>query len=147
MEVTFDLINLKIPIMNTITLFIAILFMQLMFPQENDTTTITVVIENLENNEGAVMASMYSEETFLKGKGNYNSEAKIVDGKATLTFENVPAGIYGIVAFHDANSNNQMDFDANGMPIENYGTPIINLTPMARRYGMMPNLKSHWSLK
>ncbi len=115
--------------MNTITLLIAFFFMQQMSPQENNTTTITVVIENLESNEGAVMASLYTGDTFLKGQGMLNSAAKIVDGQATLTFENVPEGTYGIVALHDKNSNNQMDFDAYGMTLENYGISNNKFNP------------------
>ncbi len=55
-------------------------------------------------------------------------EAKIKEGKSTVVFENIPAGEYAIICFHDANNNNKMDFEPNGMLLEDYGASNNNLS-------------------
>jgi len=82
-------------------------------------TTITVTVP-VQSNDGSVFFALHTEETFLK-KGITSMEAPIVDGFATVTFDHVPEGEYGITLFHDKNSNKKMDFEANGMPKEMYG--------------------------
>ncbi|MCT4628269.1 DUF2141 domain-containing protein [Winogradskyella sp.] len=91
------------------------------FSQENEGITITVTIDNVANNNGKVVMSLHTSETFMKGKGIKSAEANIKDGKATATFENVLSGEYAIIALHDENDNKRMDFRENGMPLESYG--------------------------
>ena len=83
--------------------------------------TITVNIDKLQSEAGHILVSLHTENTFMKGNGIENAKSKIVDGKVTVTFENVAAGTYAILVLHDANDNNQMDFEANGMPKESFG--------------------------
>lgn len=82
-------------------------------------TTITVTV-SLQGTAGTVLFSLHNESTFMKNpleaKGN-----SIVDGKSTITFENVQPGTYGIIILHDKNDNKRMDFQDNGMPMEAYG--------------------------
>ena len=47
--------------------------------------------------------------------------AKIVEGKSIVVFENIEPGDYAVVCFHDKNDNDKMDFQENGMPMEDYG--------------------------
>lgn len=104
-------------------------FMALMgFSQENEGVTITVTIDNVTSDEGKVMASVHTPETFMKGPGIQNLESEIEGGKVTLVFENVSAGTYAIMAMHDANDNKTMDFEANGMPKESYGMSGNDMT-------------------
>lgn len=92
------------------------------FSQEEDKgITITVTIDNVKNNEGKVLMSLHTSETFMKGKGINDAETEIKDGKVTITFENVAPGEYAILALHDENDNQRMDFRENGMPLESYG--------------------------
>lgn len=84
-----------------------------------DGTTITVTVP-VPNGKGTVLFTLHSEETFMQ-KGLVDLEGEIVDGKAIVIFENIPAGNYGILLFHDANGNKSMDFEPNGMPIEMFG--------------------------
>lgn len=115
--------------MKTITIFLMLFFVQQFYAQVDSTTTITVVIENLKSDEGSVLASLYTEKTFLSSQPELTAKSEIIEGKASLTFENVPVGVYGITAFHDKNGNNQMDFDATGMPKENYGISNNKFNP------------------
>jgi len=64
----------------------------------------------------------------MKGPGIQNLESKIENGKVTLTFTNVAPGTYAIMAMHDANDNNRMDYEANGMPKESYGMSGNDMT-------------------
>ncbi|UOY07126.1 DUF2141 domain-containing protein [Muricauda sp. SCSIO 64092] len=89
--------------------------------QETQGATITVTIDNIVNDEGKVIIALHSSETFMRGEGIMSQESTITDGKVEFTFEGVPAGTYAIMALHDANSNNRMDYEANGMPKESYG--------------------------
>ena len=59
------------------------------------------------------------------------SDTKIIDGKVTVTFENVKPGEYAILASHDENENGKMDFRENGMPLESYGASnnVMNFGP------------------
>ena len=92
-----------------------------------ETTTITIEVENIANDNGQLILGMYKADNFLKAKPYYSQQVKIKDGKATVIFENVPVGEYGISCFHDANGNQTMDFEPSGMPAEDYG---ISNNPM-----------------
>jgi len=83
---------------------------------------ITVTIDNVVNNNGKVVFGLHTAETFMKGAGIQNAETKIDDGKVKVTFKNVVPGTYAIMVLHDENDNKRMDFQDNGMPMENYAT-------------------------
>ncbi len=84
-------------------------------------TTLTVTLENVLSDKGNILAALHTSDTFMKGPGvaNYRSEAK--KGSMTFTFENVSPGTYAVSVLHDLNGNQQMDYQANGMPAEPYG--------------------------
>lgn len=115
--------------MKTLSIMLCMFFVQQLFAQEENTTTITVVIENLKTEEGTVFGSLYSKKTFLTSDPESTAKAEVKNGTATLVFENVPKGIYGITAFHDENGNERMDFEATGMPQENYGSSNNKFNP------------------
>lgn len=85
------------------------------------TYTVKVTIENPLNNKGHVLIGLHNAETFMKADGLQSAKVKVIDGKAIATFENVTAGNYAVMVVHDENDNSRMDFEANGMPKENYG--------------------------
>ncbi|WP_345277322.1 DUF2141 domain-containing protein [Litoribaculum gwangyangense] len=109
--------------MKTLTLIIVLLLsVSFNYAQEEKAGhSITVTIENIQNNNGNVLLSLHTEGTFMKASGIQNLESKIVDGQVSLTFENVTPGTYAIMALHDENENRKMDFQENGMPKEAYG--------------------------
>ena len=89
--------------------------------QESKGVTITVTIDNVYNSNGKVIFALHNKETFMRTGGIANTESKIENGKVTVTFSNVAAGEYAIVALHDENENGRMDYEGNGMPKEAYG--------------------------
>ncbi|MBC2839363.1 DUF2141 domain-containing protein [Robiginitalea sp. SC105] len=89
--------------------------------QEFKGVTVTVTIENVLNDQGDILAALHTDATFMKGAGikNFKKEAKA--GSLTFTFEDVAPGTYAVSVLHDQNSNQRMDFEASGMPMEPYG--------------------------
>ncbi|MGN7513752.1 MAG: DUF2141 domain-containing protein [Allomuricauda sp.] len=108
--------------MKTVTLALSFFFVSIIaMAQEKTGIDITITIDNITSNEGKVLAGLHTEDTFMKGQGLQNLQSSIKGGKVTLTFTNVSPGNYAIMAMHDANENNRMDYQANGIPLENYG--------------------------
>ena len=113
--------------MQHLILTFALLFSALIFGQEtekmniNNSKNITASVVNVLSNEGNVHFALYNKENFRKDALQAKS-AIIENGKSTVIFEKVPEGNYAIICFHDENENGRMDFQENGMPLENYGT-------------------------
>ena len=82
--------------------------------------TITATVVNISNNEGKVSFALYNKETFMKTPLQAKN-AKVVNGRSTVVFENLESGTYAILYFHDRTNNGKMDFKDNGMPMEDYG--------------------------
>ena len=81
---------------------------------------ITASVVNVTSNKGKVGFALHNKKTFM-AMPLQAKNAKIVDGVSTVTFENVEAGEYAIICYHDKNDNDRMDFQENGMPLEDYG--------------------------
>ncbi|WP_179352001.1 DUF2141 domain-containing protein [Winogradskyella vidalii] len=98
---------------------------------QNSGTNITVTIDNIKNDNGKVLISLHTTDTFMKGKGLMNAQSEIKDGKITVTFKDVEPGEYALLAVHDENENKRMDFRDNGMPLESYGASnnVMNFGP------------------
>lgn len=84
--------------------------------------TIKVLVSNISSDEGKVLFALHTEDTFMKTDAIDRARSEIKDGVASVTFNNVKPGTYAILCFHDKNDNEKMDFDANGMPQESYGS-------------------------
>lgn len=93
-------------------------------------TEITATVVNTNSNEGKVSFALYNKTTFMK-KPIQSKKAIIVEGKSTVTFDNLAPGEYAILCYHDKNNNDKMDFQLNGMPLENYGATnnVMNFGP------------------
>ncbi|MBL4604483.1 MAG: DUF2141 domain-containing protein [Flavobacteriaceae bacterium] len=86
----------------------------------NKKQTITATVVNVTSDSGKVSFALYNKDNFMQ-KPLQSINAKIIEGKSTVTFEGVEAGEYAIICFHDKNDNDKMDFQENGMPMEDYG--------------------------
>lgn len=101
---------------------VLILISTLGFSQDTKGKTLTITIENAKSDNGNIVVTLNTEDTFLKAQPIQSAIGDIKDRKATVTFKNVQPGDYAIIALHDLNGNQSMDFEANGMPKESYGT-------------------------
>ncbi len=88
-------------------------------PATSTGNTLTVTVP-IKSQEGKVGFALYNKATFMQQPLDAK-ETKAADGKAIVIFENVTPGEYAVVAYHDKNSDNRMNFQANGMPLEDYG--------------------------
>lgn len=108
--------------MKTIVILTAIFLGSLVQAQSDNSGSIHATVSNVNGTEGSVLFGLYTAENFMKSDPEYAVKAEIKEGKAIANFENVPEGTYAILVMHDKNDNQRMDFDANGMPLENYGS-------------------------
>lgn len=88
---------------------------------------VTATVINATSDAGSIKYALYTKENFRK-EPVQAKEAKIKEGKSTVVFENIPAGEYAIICFHDANNNNRLDFEPSGMPLEDYGASNNSLS-------------------
>ena len=103
--------------MQTIITYLTLLFSAMMLTAQ---TSITVTITDLSSNDGNVMVALYdSEENFL-GDPKIGAMDAISNNTATVTFYDVPAGVYAISAFHDENENQEFDMFFGMFPREDY---------------------------
>ena len=82
------------------------------------TATLSVAFTDIEAKQGSIMLALYDEAGWNGGKP---VRAEMVDastGQADVSISDLPAGRYGVKAFHDVNSNGQMDTNPFGMPTE-----------------------------
>ncbi|MBT4679884.1 MAG: DUF2141 domain-containing protein [Flavobacterium sp.] len=102
----------------------AVVFVVSLLTSGNQEITVTVV--NATTDNGKVSFALYDQVTFMKTplKG---ASAKIIKGKSTVTFKNITQGEYSVICFHDKNNNGKMDFNENGMPLEDYGASNNNM--------------------
>ena len=102
----------------------AVVFVVSLLTSGNQEITVTVV--NATTDNGKVSFALYDQVTFMKTplKG---ASAKIIQGKSTVTFKNIAQGEYSVICFHDKNNNGKMDFNENGMPLEDYGASNNNM--------------------
>ncbi|RAR70108.1 DUF2141 domain-containing protein [Flavobacterium aciduliphilum] len=82
--------------------------------------SLTVQVLGFKNNNGKVCVGLYnSEGTFLK-ETFLTMNAEIVDQKATVVFQNVPAGDYAVSLYHDENNSGILEKGAFGIPKEDF---------------------------
>lgn len=82
-----------------------------------------VEIENIQVTKGgAVSAAVFSKSNFLKtGKELATVAKKVSSTKMVFVFENLPAGDYAFVAYHDIDGNKSMKTNIIGYPKEPFG--------------------------
>ncbi|WP_299048525.1 DUF2141 domain-containing protein [uncultured Polaribacter sp.] len=107
--------------MKFITALLTVLVLSVTNSLTAQNKTITATVVNVTSIDGKVGFALYNKANFMK-KPLQAKNAKIIEGKSTITFENLPDGEYAIICYHDKNDNNRMDFEPNGMPKEDYGT-------------------------
>lgn len=86
--------------------------------------TLTVVAENVNKAKGNIVVAVYQGDKFLSKKPEDRAHGAAVPaqkGPVTLVIENVEPGDYGLVVFHDANNNQDVDTNFIGMPKEGIG--------------------------
>lgn len=81
------------------------------------TVDITVNLQPLDPIEGTVFVQLIKAD----GEPYTGKTAKVRINRVQVTFQQVPVGSYAIRAFHDVNSNGELDRSWIGIPSEPYG--------------------------
>ena len=107
---------------------IAVLFMLNIEPITNDlpekSGSILINISNIRSATGKINVSLFATTDGFPSnpqKAVAIQSLEIEGNQATLRFNNVPFGTYGIACHHDENGNGKMDTNLLGIPKEGYG--------------------------
>lgn len=90
-----------------------------------------VEVGGLRNTQGLVRVALFrTPADFAKEEGVYREVVvPAATPAATLVFADIPAGTYGLAAFHDENADGKFDRGFLGIPREGYGfgndAPVI----------------------
>jgi len=100
-------------------------------------TRLTVQVTGGASDAGAVWVGLYaSEDAFDDGVEVASAMLPLSDAAAGAVFEGLKPGEYGVIAFHDANGDNDFNRNFIGIPQERYG---FSNNPRPRFRG------AHWS--
>lgn len=87
--------------------------------QESVATNVIEFETQNRNAKGVVRCGLFKEAGWLKDA--FRPAIVKVNGKTALcVFKDVPAGTYGISAFHDENNDGKLDTNLVGYPVEQY---------------------------
>lgn len=92
--------------------------------QSESTGKLIIHIIGFPSSEGYAMVALHNSEQSYQGEEAAAVDKKmvlVVDQKATVVFENVAFGSYGVSFYHDENANGKLDTNAIGIPKEAYG--------------------------
>jgi uncharacterized protein (DUF2141 family) len=87
--------------------------------QENLSLNVVEFEARVRNDKGLVRCGLFKREGWLKDAFRADS-VKIHNKRALCVFKSVPAGTYGISAFHDENEDGKLDTNLVGYPVEEY---------------------------
>jgi uncharacterized protein (DUF2141 family) len=92
--------------------------------QANAQGKIGVTITNIKNDKGVCRTCLFNSEAAFSGESGKPVQCLLlaIKNKTTHgTFENIAAGNYAVMVFHDENNNNKLDKNFLGIPKEGYG--------------------------
>ena len=105
------------------TLFLLIIF-GCSFTFAQTSGTLIIEIESFRNDDGKVAISVHNGEDGFPGGEETMVQATfaiIENGKAIVEFENLPFGEYAVSAYHDEDTNQELDINWLGIPKEGTG--------------------------
>ena len=83
--------------------------------------TLEVVVENVRDNTGHLLAAVCTQAEFLSPFCTWGGKAPAQSGTVTVQVANVPPGTYAVQVFHDTNDNMKIDRSLLGIPEEGMG--------------------------
>lgn len=81
---------------------------------------VTVTLTGVQARGGQLLVTLQSQDQFMRAGGFSARVEAPAAGPVTVTFEDVPAGDYAVSAFHDENSDFQMQASPMGIPTEGW---------------------------
>jgi uncharacterized protein (DUF2141 family) len=109
--------------MNVIVKIIVALIIGFVFSEmkAQENYSITVNIKDVGNNDGKMFLALYNTDADFLNTSFKGMQSAIENEQCTVTFQNIPAGVYAVSIFHDENDNGKMDSNFMGIPKEDYG--------------------------
>jgi uncharacterized protein (DUF2141 family) len=92
--------------------------------EATSSSTLTVTISGLGNQQGQVCFSLFSGRQGFPSNGAYAIQASCVSAASTpviVTFQNLNVGNYAVAVFHDANGDGVLNRNWLGVPTEAFG--------------------------
>ncbi len=85
--------------------------------------TLHVSVEGVKTSNGNISVAVYDQEDgFLKFDKVFKSKSATAEkGKTTVIINDLPEGTYALAAFHDENTNDELDTNFIGIPKEPLG--------------------------
>jgi len=110
-------------------------------PNKNGKFSLTVEMENLRNSKGVVQFALYNKDGSIPDEHYKNyfrmKKGNINNGKATITFTNLPEGKYAVNILHDENNNGRIDkgmfLPKEGIGFSNYASIGLTNRPNFRK--------------
>lgn len=102
-------------------LTIVIIFISFQIGLAVERGNLTVNIEGVETNDGQMIVDLHNiADAFPmdRDKAYRQLKTKIINGKASVTFENIDYDKYAIAAHHDEDGDGEVDTNFIGMPSE-----------------------------
>ena len=93
---------------------------QLALSQSSNDMRLKVLISDFPNDRGQCVVNLFVRGESLKEKPAHQQIAEIQDGNTVVEFE-LPYGEYAVIAWHDINSNADLDHNIFGIPSESLG--------------------------
>jgi uncharacterized protein (DUF2141 family) len=82
---------------------------------------LAIVVDGVRNDKGDIIVSVYSSpKQWPNGKSVVDLKEQAKLGSVTFKVHDLPAGTYGITAFHDENRNGKLDTNFFGFPLEGF---------------------------
>jgi uncharacterized protein (DUF2141 family) len=83
---------------------------------------VRVTLTGVKAKPGQILATLQTEDQFMKGQGAYSAQVQppAADGSLTIVFRDVAPGAYAFTAMHDENGDFQMQREENGYPKEGW---------------------------
>jgi uncharacterized protein (DUF2141 family) len=106
------------------TLVLVFILIATYISSAQNTGNLVLEIASFRNSDGVVAVALYDHDEGFPGKEENivrAANAKIINGKAVVEFAELAFGEYAISAFHDENSNSELDTNWMGIPKEGVG--------------------------
>ncbi len=106
--------------MQTVLTYFTLLLTGLFLQAQNNTIEVNML--GFNSNEGKAMVGLFvAEETFLR-QPEQSLSVIIINQESSVTFTNIPDGVYAVSVYHDENDNGEIDLLMGIFPKEDTGT-------------------------
>lgn len=104
--------------MHTVLAYLMFLLTGMVMQAQN---TVEVSLSDFRNDNGHVRVGLYNSPDSFLDKTYKSVQSEISNKEATVTFEDLPDGVYAISCYHDEDSNGQLNMRFGMFPSEPYG--------------------------